>query len=144
MRLYVKDSLEFGPGWISSSCFSPCGLIMRMMGFFGPVEQFVFFLGGLRNIPLSSLWIPSWDGEDHGSTWRIKLRPLKPLASAPSRTQRRNPWIPRNQSTMILPPPTSSSSHRGSPSYPKMVSRGLIPLTVGYLGGSSLYSIMIA
>jgi hypothetical protein len=44
----------------------------------------------------------------------------------------------------ILPPPTSSSSHSGLPSFPKMVSRELIPSTVGYLGGSSPCNIMIA
>jgi hypothetical protein len=38
----------------------------------------------------------------------------------------------------------SSFSHGGLPSYPKMVSRELIPSTAGYLGGSSLYNIVIA
>jgi hypothetical protein len=38
----------------------------------------------------------------------------------------------------------SSSWHGGSPNYPKMVSKELIPSTVGYLGGSSLYNTAIA
>jgi hypothetical protein len=38
-----------------------------------------------------------------------------------------------------------SSSWLGRlPSYPKMVSRELIPSIVGYLGGSSLFNIAIA
>jgi hypothetical protein len=41
-------------------------------------------------------------------------------------------------------PPTSSSSHSGLSSYPRVVSRKLIPSTAGYLGGSRLYSIVIA
>jgi hypothetical protein len=38
----------------------------------------------------------------------------------------------------------SSSSNGGLPNYPKMVSKELIPSTVGYLGGSSLYNTAIA
>jgi hypothetical protein len=33
-----------------------------MTGFFGPVEQYDFVLGGLKNIPSSHLWILLWDG----------------------------------------------------------------------------------
>jgi hypothetical protein len=58
---------------------------MRMMGFFGLAERYVFFLGGPRNTPSSHLWISPWDGEDHGSTWRTKLRHLKTVAFILSR-----------------------------------------------------------
>jgi hypothetical protein len=51
-----------------------------MEGFFGPVEQYDFLLGGLKNIPSSHLWILLWDGEDPGSIWRTSLRHLKTTA----------------------------------------------------------------
>jgi hypothetical protein len=51
-----------------------------MTGFFGPAEQYAFFLGGPKNIPSSYLWIPLWDGEDPSSIWRTSLRHLKTVA----------------------------------------------------------------
>jgi hypothetical protein len=42
----------------SSSFTSLCGPITRTTDFFGPVEQYAFFHEGLKNIPLSPLWIP--------------------------------------------------------------------------------------
>jgi hypothetical protein len=82
---FCKDSLKFGPGWISSSYTSQCSPIMRMTGFYGLAERYVSFLGGPRNIPSTHLWIPLWDGEDHGSTWRTKLLHLKTVAFILSR-----------------------------------------------------------
>jgi hypothetical protein len=117
---------------------------MRMTGFFGPAEPYAFFLVGPRNIPSSRLWTPPWDGEDLGSTWQTSPRHLKTAVFNPLKTLQRSPSTPGSLSMMNPPPPMSSSSHGGSPNYPKMVSRVLIPSIAGYLGGSSLYSIVIA
>jgi hypothetical protein len=57
MQLYAKGTLESFQGLISYSFFSPSGPILTMTDFLKPVEQFVFFLGGPRIIPLSLHWI---------------------------------------------------------------------------------------
>jgi hypothetical protein len=54
--------------------------------FHGPAEQFDFFHGGPKNILSSPHWILPWDGEVYGSTWRIRLPPLKHLVFVPLRT----------------------------------------------------------
>jgi hypothetical protein len=64
------------------------------------------------------------------------LLPFENIAAQPL-----DSWKPVNDETTT---PTSSSWHGGLPSYPKMVSRELIPSIVGYLSGSSLYNTTIA
>jgi hypothetical protein len=64
------------------------------------------------------------------------LHPFENIAAQPL-----DSWKPVSDEP---PPPMSSSSHDGLPRYPKMVSRELIQSTIGYLGGSNPYNIVIS
>jgi hypothetical protein len=64
------------------------------------------------------------------------LHPFEDIAAQPL-----DSWKPVNDESAT--PYVKILARRRLPSYPRMVSRELIPSTTGYLGGSSLYSIVI-